>query len=165
MVSPSVFGIFFFFFKKKTLNWTRDTKLDNNQNLIQNLIVFSLSFDFNYIYIYIQTGYWAVRCTLFFGMIFFGKYYDWRTFFWEKNFFHFYVVILKNTMKGFMINFVNFMKYIYRTHRHVDLSTNIKFRHILAQEGYANNIKAINHVISKETCQKDMLLNNNMQRK
>ena len=34
-------------------------------------------------------------------------------FFGEKNFFHFFVVILKNTMKGFMINFVNFMKYIY----------------------------------------------------
>ena len=34
-------------------------------------------------------------------------------FFWEKNFFYFYVVILKNTMKGFMINFVNFRKYNY----------------------------------------------------
>ena len=37
-------------------------------------------------------------------------------FFWggkKKNLFHFYVVILKNTMKGYMINFVNFMKYIY----------------------------------------------------
>ena len=48
-----------------------------------------------------------------FGMIFFGNYYVWRTFFWEKKIFHYYVVILKNTMKGFMINFVNFMKYIY----------------------------------------------------
>ena len=48
-----------------------------------------------------------------FFFFFFGKYYDWRTFFWKKNFFDFYVVILKNTMKGFMINFVNFVKYIY----------------------------------------------------
>ena len=35
MVSPSVFGInFFFFLKKKTLNWTHGAKLDNNWNSI-----------------------------------------------------------------------------------------------------------------------------------
>ena len=39
--------------------------------------------------------------------------------------------------------------------KHVDVSTNIKFRHILAQEGQANDIKVINHGISKETCQKN----------
>ena len=59
-------------------------------------------------------GICVARFFFFFGMIFLGKYYDWRAFFWEKkNFFNFYVVISKNTMKGFMINFVNFMKYIY----------------------------------------------------
>ena len=59
-----------------------------------------------------------MRCTIFFGMILFDKYYDWRTFFWEKNFFYFYVVLLKNTKKVFMINFVNFVKegFYYKTH-------------------------------------------------
>ena len=47
----------------------------------------------------------------------------------------------------------------------MDLSTNIKFRHILAQEGQANNIKVINNGIRKETCQKnykEMLGSKNM---
>ena len=47
----------------------------------------------------------------------------------------------------------------------MDLSTNIKFRHNIAQEGQANNIKAINYGKIKETCQKnhkDILGSKNM---
>ena len=41
--------------------------------------------------------------------------------------------------------------------RHInkkDLSTNKVFRHILAQEGYANDIKVIKHVIKQEKTRK-----------
>ena len=69
MVSPSVFGINVFFFKKKkTLNWTHDAKLDNNWNSIYNVIGFSLSFGFNFIYRMV-IGLCVAR--FFFGMIFF----------------------------------------------------------------------------------------------
>ena len=87
------FLFFFSFFFKKTLNWTRGTKLNNNWNPIQNLIGFSFIFDFNYIY-RLVIGLCVVRF-FWYDFFFLGKYYGWRTFFWEKNFFHFYVVILK----------------------------------------------------------------------
>ena len=56
----------------------------------------------------------CVAQIFFFGMIFLVNIMTGEHFFGKKNFFYFYVVILKNTMKGFMINFFNFMKYIYK---------------------------------------------------
>ena len=74
-----------------------DTKLDNNWNLIQNLIGFSLSFGFNYIY-RLVIGLCVAR-------FLFGKYYDWRTFFWEKKLLSFLCSDFKKYNEGFYDKF------------------------------------------------------------